>query len=91
MAQYNIGRDKAEAMAHTFHFWIGADQAARAAVAKAKEAQAEYEKDLLALMAELGIPREMIGQIHVDWGGTVTVKDPFAPVSPAPAPVAVPA
>ncbi len=88
---YTVSRDKAQNLGNIYHYWLGSRKAAEAAAAKANEAQAEYTQHLLALMDELGIDRSLVNQLRIDWGGTVTITDPFIP-TPTPQPVvAVPA
>lgn len=75
---YSASRQDIQDLGHVFHYFVGSRQAAEAAAAKANEAQREYEQKLTALMDKLGIPRDQINYVKVNWfSDQVTVQDPF--------------
>lgn len=81
---YQVSRDESEDLGHVFHAFVGARMVAEVAAAKANEAAAEYQQKLLALMAKIGIPQDMVQRVKVQWhSGTVTIEDPLTtPVQP---------
>ena len=76
---YTASRQEIQTLGDVYHYFIGARQAAEAAAAKANQAQQEYAERLTALMDKLGIPRDQINNVRVNWfTDQVTLQDPLA-------------
>lgn len=76
---FQVPRDRTEELGNVYHYWVGAKEAAQAAASQANKARDEYQKQLLALMVELGIDIDQIAEVKVQWHtGQVSVGE--APV-----------